>query len=112
MFLINVANPWILLISVLLIMCFLYIGKEAKNAKVALLPLIVFSVLILMHGAQFLMLPSEQQELIPTLGKCLAVDFVMILLTYICYLWTDDIEAKAKKKKSVSSSLECFWKNV
>jgi len=93
-------------------MCFVYIGKESKNAYVALLPLVVFIILLLMHGIQFLILPIQYEEMAPVLGKCLAVDFIMILLSYICYLWIDDIEAKAKKKKSIDNSLEWFWKNV
>lgn len=112
MFLVNVANPWILLVCVLLTMCFLYIGKESKNAYVSLLPLVVFIIMLVMHGIQFLILPIQYEQMAPALGKCLAVDFIMILLSYICYLWVDDIEAKAKKKKSIDNSLEWFWKNV
>jgi len=112
MFLINVANPIILVVSLFITMCFVYIGKESKNAYVALLPLVVFIILLLMHGIQFLILPIQYEEMAPVLGKCLAVDFIMILLSYICYLWIDDIEAKAKKKKSIDNSLEWFWKNV
>lgn len=112
MFLVNVANPIILVISLFITMCFVYIGKESKNAYVPLLPLVVFIILLLMHGIQFLILPIQYEAMAPALGKCLAVDFIMILLSYICYLWIDDIEAKAKKKKSIDNSLEWFWKNV
>lgn len=112
MFLINVANPWVVLVSVFIIICLIYIGKEAKNAYVPLMGLIVFLILLIMHGIQFLILPMQYQEMAGPLGKCLLVDFVMIFLTYISYLWIDDIETKAKNKKSISNSLDWFWKNV
>ena len=112
MFLINIANPWILLVSLFLTIAFVYIGKEAKNAYVSLMPLIVFLVLLLMHGIQFLILPVQYETMAPVLGSNLFVDFVMVFVSYISYLWVDDIEAKAKKKKSVDNSLEWFWKNV
>ena len=36
----------------------------------------------------------------------------MIFISYASYLWVDDVETKAKKKKSIDNSLEWFWKNV
>lgn len=112
MFLVDVANPWVLLISLFITVCFIYIGKEAKNAKIPLMPLIVFVILLIMHVMQLLTLPIGYEDMAQALGKCLAVDFIMILMSYIAYLWIDDIEAKAKKKKSIDNSLTWFWKNV
>ncbi len=97
MFLVNIANPWALLIALFVTVCFIYIGKEGKNAKVPLMPLIVFLILLVMHGMQLLTLPFGYEEMAQTLGKCLASDFAMILLSYLSYLWIDEIEAKAKK---------------
>ena len=112
MFLINVANPWALLVSLFVIICLIYIGKEAKNAHVTAVPLVAFLVLLVMHGIQFLILPVAYESMTPDLLRCLLVDFIMIFVTYASYLWIDDIEAKLKKKKVVSNSLDWFWKNV
>lgn len=112
MFFINVVDLWVLLISIFVIICLIYLGKEAKNANIPLIALIVFLVMLIMHGIQFLTLPIQYEELAPLLARCLLVDFVMVFLTYISYLWVDDIEAKAKKKKSIDNSLEWFWKKV
>ncbi len=112
MFFINVANPWVLLLSLFLVICVIYIGKEAKNAYVPMTGLVVFLILLIMHGIQFLILPAQYEYMLPDISKCLLVDFLMIFLSYMSYLWIDDIEAKAKKKKSIDNSLEWFWKNV
>lgn len=112
MFLINVANPAVVLLSVFLIMCLLYIGKEAKNAYVPLMSLIVYIILLIMHGIQYLTLPIQYEAMASKITLCLAVDFIFVFLSYISYLWVDDIETKAKKKKSIDNSLEWFWKNV
>ena len=53
MFLVNIANPGVLLVALYLTICLIYLGKEAKNAYVTLLPLLVFLVLLVMHGIQF-----------------------------------------------------------
>lgn len=112
MFLVNVANPWVLLLSLFIMICLIYIGKEAKNAYVPMMALIVFLILLVMHGIQFLILPVQYENMMPQISSCLLVDFLMIFIAYASYLWIDDIEAKAKKKKSIDNSLEWFWKNV
>lgn len=112
MFLINVANPWILLLSLFIIICLMYIGKEAKNASVPLTSLIISLILLVMHGIQFLTLSLEYESMGPQLGYCLSIDFVLILLSYISYMWIDEIETKEKSKKSIDDSLKWFWKKV
>lgn len=112
MFFVNVTDPWVLVISVFVIICLIYLGKEAKNAYIPLIALVVFLILLVLHGIQYMTLPLQFEELAPLLGRCLLIDFVMIFVTYISYLWIDDIEAKEKKKKSINNSLEWFWKKV
>ena len=46
------------------------------------------------------------------LTKSITFDAIMIFLSYVAYLWVDDIEAKEKNKKSIDNSLEWFWKKV
>lgn len=112
MIFINVATPWALLIALFLTICVIYIGKEAKNAYVPMMALIIFLIMLVMHGMEFLTLPAQHADLVPQLSKCLLIDFVMIFVSYSAYLWVDDIEAKEKKKKSISNTLDWFWKNV
>ncbi len=112
MFLVNVANPWVLLLSLFITICLIYIGKEAKNAYIPMMALVVFLILLVMHGIQFLILPVQYEYMVQPISKCLAVDFIMIFISYVAYMWIDDVETKAKKKKSIDNSLEWFWKNV
>lgn len=112
MFLVNIAEPWTLLVVLFLTVCFIYIGKEAKNAYVTAVPLVAFLVLLVMHGIQFLILPVAYESMTPDLLRCLLVDFIMIFVTYASYLWIDDIEARAKNKKSLDNSLDWLWKKV
>lgn len=112
MFFVDVTNPIILLVTLFLIICLIYLGKEAKNAYLPVLSLIACLILLVMHGIQFLTLPLQYADYTSIIAKCLAVDFVLIFISYISYLWIDDIESKAKNKKSIDNSLEWFWKNV
>ena len=50
--------------------------------------------------------------MITTLSRCIAIDFVFVLITFFSYLWVDDIEARATGKRSIDNSLDWFWKKV
>ncbi|MCI9016940.1 MAG: hypothetical protein HFJ53_07250 [Clostridia bacterium] len=112
MYFINVTQPWSLLISLCGILGLLYLGKVCKNSKLNLIPLAAYLIILVTHAIQFLTLSVQDAEIAILLGRCLLVDFIMILLTYIIYLWVDDIETKAKNKKSINNCIEWFWKKV
>ncbi len=112
MLFIDLSNTFNILISLFLVMSFMYVGKQAKNAYVPAMPLIGFLVLLIMHTIQILTLSPENAIYKTAISWSLAFDFAFILLSYIAYMWTDEIEKNAKKKKSVDNSLDIFWKNV
>lgn len=112
MFFIDTSNPVIVLIGLGVTLALIYIGKEAKNAYVPLVSLIAFLVLLVMHVIQYTALSEAYATYSGIMGKCLAVDFIMIFIGYMSYLWVDDIETREKKKKSIDNSLDWFWKNV
>ena len=46
------------------------------------------------------------------IARSIAVDFGFIFLSFVSYLWVDDLEAKSKGKKSIDNSLDWFWKKI
>ena len=59
-----------------------------------------------------LYIKEEYRDMLPVLGRCVAIDFVFIFISFFAYLWVDDIEAKKMEKKSIDNSLDWLWKNV
>lgn len=57
-------------------------------------------------------LSEEFRYLAANLSRCIAIDFVFILISFFAYLWVDDIETKKLGKKSIDNSLDWFWKKV
>ena len=53
-----------------------------------------------------------EQTTISDLTFTMVLDLIFVLLSFIGYLWVDDIEAKVKKKKSIDNSLDWFWNKV
>lgn len=110
MYVINLSNPYTIVIALMITLLFIILGKEFKKSVLPAICLGIFLVLILVHTFQSVALAEDIYKSIAT--KSMGVDAVMILLSYISYLWVDDIETKEKNKKSIDNSLEWFWKKV
>ncbi len=109
---INFTNPTLILLGVILFLLVLYLGREVKKAWVIGIMLFVFLGLLIGHAVEFATFASKGGELYETLLICSTVDLIFIFLSFISYLWVDDIETKLGKKKSIDNSLEWFWNKV
>ena len=112
MFIFDLTNPLTLLLVVLATALLIFLGQEIKRSSVAIIPLISFLALLIVHVVQVSTLTTEYAYLASTLYKCLAIDFLFILITFFSYLWVDDVETKITGKKSLDNSLDWFWKKV
>ena len=112
MYIFNVTDP----ITVLLLLAFtillIFLGKEIKNSFVTAVPLFAFLIILSIHAIQFISTDTTLQETLSLLTKCMTLDFIFVLLSFLSYLWIDDVESKFKKKKSIDDSLEWFWRKV
>jgi hypothetical protein len=110
MYIINLSNPTAILIALLFTVLCIILGKEFKKSVIPAIALGVFLLLILMHLFQSFTVQSEIYK--SMLTKSISIDAIMIFLSYISYMWVDDIEAKEKNKKSIDNSLDWFWKKI
>lgn len=110
MYIINLSRPYTIIGALMITLLFIIFGKEFKKSWLPAVPLFIFLVLLIIHTFQATILTALAYKSIVTIS--MSVDACMIFLSYISYLWVDDIEAKEKNKKSIDNSLEWFWKNV
>ena len=110
MYILDLTQPSAILIALMVTILFIILGREFKKSYVITIGLGIFLISILLHTYQSIALIDVYYKAIA--AKSLAVDAVMIFLSYFAYLWVDDIEAKEKNKKSIDNSLEWFWKKV
>ena len=109
MLIINLSEPSSVLIALLFTVICIILGKEFKKSFIPAICLGVFLVLILIHTFQSLVVTEAYKAIVT---RSIGVEAIMIFLSYISYLWVDDIETKEKHKKSIDNSLEWFWKKV
>ena len=112
MFIFDISNPLTLILMLAATVLLVFLAQEVKKSYVAAIMLFVYLVILVMHVAQIATLSEEFRYMITTLSRCIAIDFVFVLITFFSYLWVDDIEAKVSGKKSIDNSLDWFWKKV
>ena len=109
---INLSNPFNILVALILYILVLYLAREIKRSNVTCIMLLAFLTIIVGHCIEYVMIQDPTGVITSTLANCIAVDFVFTFLSFIAYLWMDDVETKDKKLKSIDNSLDWFWKKV
>ncbi len=112
MFIFDISNPLTLILMLAATVLLIFLAQEVKKSFISAIILFVYLVLLIVHVAQIATISEEHRYMISTLSRCIAIDFVFILITFLSYLWVDDIEAKKTGKKSIDNSLDWFWKKV
>lgn len=112
MFIFDLTNPLTLLLVVLATSLLIFLGQEIKKSSIAMIPLVCFLALLIIHVVQVSTLEDELLYLASTIYKCIAIDFLFILVTFFSYLWVDDLEARKNNIKSIDNSLDWFWKEI
>ena len=82
MFIFDLTNPLTLLLVVLATALLIFLGQEIKRSSVAVIPLISFLALLIVHIVQVSTLTTEYAYLASTLYKCLAGDFLFIIISF------------------------------
>ena len=112
MFIFDISNILNLILMLIATVLLIFLAQELKKSYIAGIVLFAYLILLVVHAGQMITLPEEYREMLPILGRCVAIDFVFIFISFFSYLWVDDIEAKKMQKKSLDNSLDWLWKNV
>lgn len=109
---INLSEPFTIFVTLVLFVLIVYLAKEIKRSNITCIMLLIFLTIIVGHCIEYVMVQDPTGEITSTIARCIAVDFVFVFLSFISYLWTDDIETKARNLKSIDNSLDWFWKKA
>lgn len=112
MIVIDLTQPLNTFLCIAVILGLVFLGHELKNSIPPAIALGLSVLLIVMHAIQLYVFTDTYIAYASVLSSSVIYDFAMILVSYLSYLWIDDIEAKYKNKKSLDDSLEWFWKKI
>ena len=109
---IDLSQPLLVVLILGAIICATYLGHEIKRAIVPAIALVLCIILLIIHTFQLFVFGEYYEEFTHILSLSMIYDFGFVLITYLAYLWTDDIEAKHRNKKSIDNSLDWFWSKI
>ena len=109
---IDFTNPLTVLVALILFLLVLFLAKHTKRSMIIGIMLFTFLAIITGHTVELTMMGIDESITVSTIATCITVDFVFILLSFLSYLWIDELEAKEMKKRSIDNSLDWFWSKV
>ena len=109
---INFTNIITVLLAVILFGLIIFLGKELHKSALPAIMLFAFLIIPVCHAMELMLIPNISKEVYHAIARSIAVDFGFIFLSFISYLWVDDIQAKIEKRKSIDDSLNWFWAKV
>lgn len=107
---IDISNPFTLLLILVLLIGTILLGKTTKNSILPAGALAIFLGLLIYYVVA--LRNPELAEIKNTILNCMSINFIFIFISFISYLWVDDIEARVKNKKSIDNSLDWFWQKT
>lgn len=113
MFIFDLTNVLTLILVLIATVLFIFLSQETKKSMISVIPLFAFLIDLVIHTIQMLTLKSEFSYLYSKLCMNMTIDFVFLLVTFLAYLWADDVEAKELNKKTINSKgIDWLFKNV
>ena len=109
---VNTANPIVLLISVAVLVLIIIVSRKTEQIPLLVIAIAVLIAVLIYHSVFLEEVSSTEETLISQTYYCIAADLVMLLVSFISFLWIDDIVAKKKKLKSYDDSLNWFWNKL
>lgn len=109
---INFMNPLTVLLALILFVLLLILAKETHKSAITAIMLFAFLIVLVGHSIEFFTFDSLDESVFKAITTSLTVDFLFVFLSFISYLWIDDIQAKIEKKKSIDDSLDWFWAKI
>lgn len=101
----NTAEPAIILLYTVLISLIIFISRKTEKTAFPIALVIYTLILLIMHSTQ----KTTNDILTKTKYISIAFDLIFLFLSFISFLWIDEINAKKKNLKSYDNSLSWFW---
>lgn len=104
----NTSNPLMILAITIIIALVIFVSRKSEMTWPLIIAMVAIIGCLIYHTVSIDDLPKGSEE-ISTLYHCIACDLIFLLISFMSYLWVDDIMAKNKKLKSYDDSLSWFW---
>ena len=101
----NTAEPIVILFYTVIISLIIFLSRKTEKTIYPIILVAYMLILLMMHSTQ----KTATQALLHAKYISIAFDLIFLFLSFISFLWIDDINSKKKKIKSYDNSLSWFW---
>lgn len=101
----NTAEPIVILIYTVIISLIIFLSRKAEKPIYPIALVVYTLILLIMHSTQ----KTTSDILTKAKYISIAFDLIFLFLSFISFLWIDEINSKKKNLKSYDNSLAWFW---
>ena len=112
MFIFDLTNLLTLILVLAATVLFIFLSQEVKRGLIAAIPPFAFLIDLIIHTVQVATLNTEYSYLYSVLCINMTIDFGFVFLTFIAYLWADEVESKERNIRSIDNSLDWLFKKI
>ena len=102
----NILTIVMVTITTILVIAF---SRKLESPILPGILIILYLLLLIYHSYVLNTLPAELEAAISQVYLFIAMDFLWLLVSFLGYLWIDDISATKFNKKNYDNSLTWFW---
>ena len=104
----NTSNPLMIFSITIIIALVIFISRKSEMTWPLIIAMVAIIGFLIYHTVSIDNLQKGSEEM-SIVYHCIACDLIFLLISFMSYLWVDDIMAKNKKLKSYDDSLSWFW---
>ena len=108
----NIANNIQIIVITLATVGVIAFARKVEKPLFPGMLIIIHLGLLLYHSYVLNSLPTFMENQISEIYLCIAMDFLWLLISFLGYLWLDDINAIKLNKKSYDNSMSWFWNKL
>ncbi len=105
-------NQYLIIFVTLAIAGAIAFAKKVEKPLFVAVLIILNLGLLIYHSYVLNSIPSEFADAISDIYLCIAMDFLWLLISFLAYLWIDDVTARKFNRKSYDNSLSWFWEKL
>lgn len=105
-------NAFTIIVVTITIVAIIGFARKVEKPIFAGALILLNLALLIYHTYVLNNIPSALEEAVRSTYLCIAMDFLWLLVSFLGYLWIDDITATKFHKKSYDNSMAWFWEKL
>lgn len=105
-------NAFMIIFVTLAIGATIVFAQKVQKPLIVAVLIILNLALLIYHSYVLNTIPEGLEAAISQVYLFIAMDFLWLLISFLAYLWIDDMAARKFNRKSYDNSLSWFWEKL